>query len=86
MFRAQMPRIHELRDLIADPASADAYFQNFDENVRESPHHVKEIYLRREKELQGLDPDSWKSLKSEASQYWYVKTRVVEVGNSYSTF
>jgi hypothetical protein len=64
-----MPRIYELRDLIDDPASPDAYFQNFEENVRESPHHVQEVYLRRERELQGLDPDSWKSLKSEASPY-----------------
>ena len=73
MFRTQMPRIYELRDLIADPASPDAYFQNFDENVRKSPHHVNEIYLRREKELRGLDPDSWKFLKSEASPYLVCK-------------
>jgi len=69
MFRMQMPRIYELRDLIADPTSPDAYFQNFDQNVQDSPHHVAQIYLRWERELRGLDSDAWEFLKSEASPY-----------------
>ncbi len=69
MFRKQMPRLYELRDLIDDPRSPDAYFQNFDNNVRDSPHHVKQIYLRWERELQGLDSEAWEFLKTEASPY-----------------
>jgi hypothetical protein len=67
MFRTQMPRIYELRDLIDDPNSPDAYFQNFDRIVHDSPHHVRPIYLSWEKELRGLDPDAWEFLKTEAS-------------------
>jgi hypothetical protein len=69
MFRKQMPQLYELRDLIHDPRSPDAYFQNFDNNVRDSPHHVLQIYLRWEKELRGLDSDAWEFLKGEARPY-----------------
>jgi len=73
MFRTQMPRIYELRDLIPDPRSPDAYFQNFDENVQD--FHVRQIYARWETELQGLDEDAWEFLKCEASPYLIHKDR-----------
>jgi len=68
MFRARFPRIYELRDLTADPASPDAYFQNFDNNVEDSPH-VRQIYDGWERVLQGLDNDAWEFLKTEAAPY-----------------
>lgn len=74
MFRTQLPRIYELRDLIADPTSPDAYFQNFDNNVQDSLH-VRQIYVRWEKDLQGLDDDAWEFLKREASPYLIHKDR-----------
>jgi len=74
MFRTQLPRIYELRDLIADPTSPDAYFQNFDSNVQDSLH-VRQIYVHWEKDLQGLDDDAWEFLKSEASPYSIHKDR-----------
>lgn len=51
------------------------YFQNFERHVRESPHHVEPIYLRWEKELQGLDSNAWEFLKGEASPYLVHKDR-----------
>lgn len=75
MFRMQMPRLHELRDLISDPNSLDAYFQNFEKNVQGSPRHVKKIYLSWENELNGLDGNAWELLKSEASSYLIRKDR-----------
>src|ERR1035441_7714503 len=30
MFRSHLPRLYELRDLIPDPDSPDAYFQDFE--------------------------------------------------------
>ena len=54
MFRAELHRIFELRDQITDPTAPDAYFQNFDTYVQESPH-VRQVYARWENELQGLD-------------------------------
>jgi hypothetical protein len=74
MSRTQLPRIYELRDLTADPTSPDAYFQNFDEYVQDSLH-VRQIYARWEKDLQGLDHDAWEFLKSEASPYLMHKDR-----------
>lgn len=59
--------MYELKDLITDPSSPSAYFQNFEKNLQESPHHVLQIYLRWEKEMQGLDDDAWRFLRNEAS-------------------
>lgn len=61
VFRTRLPRIYELRDLIADPTSPDAYFQNFDSNVKDSKH-VRGIYDRLEKALQGLEENAWEFL------------------------
>lgn len=68
MFRTELPRLYELKDCIADPASPDAYFQNFDHNLAGS-EHIKDVYLRRERALQRLDDDAWKHLKGEASRF-----------------
>ena len=68
MLRMQLPRVYELRDLISDPTSPDAYFHNFDKYVPDSVH-ARAIYDRLERDLQGLDGDAWEFLKSEASPY-----------------
>lgn len=44
-FRTELRRIYELRDLITDQDSPNAYFPNFEERLQESPHHVMQIYL-----------------------------------------
>ncbi len=69
MFRTQLPRLYELRDLIGDPMSPNAYFRDFEDHLRSSPHHVLPNYLRWEKQLQGLDSNAWKFLKSEVRPY-----------------
>jgi hypothetical protein len=74
VFRTVLPRIYELRDLITDPTSPEAYFQNFESNF-DSSFHIREIYDRWEVELQGLDGDAWEFLKSEASPYLMHKDR-----------
>jgi hypothetical protein len=65
VFRAEFPRLYELRDCIRDPASANAYFQQFDETLAKSAH-VKEVYSRWERMLERLDVQAWEHLKSEA--------------------
>jgi hypothetical protein len=67
MFRAELPRLYELRDLIADPSSKNAYFQNFEDRLRDSPHHVMRIYSDWEKDLDAMDDTAWLSLKTEAA-------------------
>lgn len=68
MFRVELPRLYELKDCIADPSSPDAYFKNFDHNLASS-EHIKDVYLRRERALQGLDAAAWKHLKGEAGRF-----------------
>jgi hypothetical protein len=65
MFRAELPRLYELKDCIADESSPEAYFHDFDQNLARSGH-VKDIYLRYERDLQGLDDNAWEHLKGEA--------------------
>ena len=68
MFRQEMPRVYELRDLITDPSKPCAYFQDFDDSIRDEPSK-KRIWLAREREFQRLDPESWQFLKNEALPY-----------------
>jgi len=65
VFRTELPRLYELKDCIADPSCSDAYFRDFDQNLASSAH-TKDLYLRQERALQGLDSTAWKHLKAEA--------------------
>lgn len=64
-FRREFPRLYELRDCIEDPESPDAYFQNFEETLRDSGN-AYELYLQLEEALQALDETAWRYLKEEA--------------------
>ena len=68
MYRKKLPRVYELRDLIEDPTSPSAYFQDFDNSIRDESTK-KRAWLAREDELQGLDLTSWEFLKNEALPY-----------------
>jgi hypothetical protein len=63
MFHKEFPRVYELRELIEDPSVQSAYFQDFENSIRSEPEK-KEAWLAWEQELQGLDAESWKFLKS----------------------
>ena len=68
MYRIELQRVYELRDLIEDSASPNAYFQDFDNSIG-GDSTKKQVWLAREKELQGLDLTSWDFLKNEALPY-----------------
>jgi hypothetical protein len=68
MFRNQFQRLYELRDLVEDPTSPNAYFQNFDE-LLESSEQVMSVYARWEHVLQVLNADAWEMLKFEAAPH-----------------
>lgn len=68
MFRAEFPRLYELKDSVKDPKSPNAYFQDFDEKLANSVH-VREVYLRTERALQELETVAWEHLKNEAIPY-----------------
>jgi hypothetical protein len=67
MFRIQLPRLYELRDLIADRTSPDAYFHDFETLLQDDL--ARAVFIRWEEKLQLLDAHAWKALKDEASQY-----------------
>jgi hypothetical protein len=68
MSRAEMPRVYELCDLIADRLSPSSYFQDFDRSVVSYPEK-KRVWLAREREFQRLDNADWEFLKNEARLY-----------------
>jgi hypothetical protein len=69
MFRAQLPRLYQLRDLIADLASPDAYFPaDFETRLQVEPSPLS-VFACWENKLQFLDEESWKVLKNEAAPY-----------------
>lgn len=68
MFSALLPRTYELRGLINDPTSTEAYFQDFENHFQSSPH-LRHQLLRLENEFQELDQVAWAFLRNEASQY-----------------
>jgi hypothetical protein len=68
MSRAEMPRVYELCDLIADRSSPSSYFQDFDRSVA-SEAEKKRVWLAREREFQRLDDAAWGFLKNEALPY-----------------
>jgi Protein of unknown function (DUF2442) len=66
VFRSQLPRFYELKDL-SDPSNKDAYFQNFEDHLQDET--CFRTFVRWEENLQGLDAAAWTSLKSKACTY-----------------
>lgn len=64
MYRNELPRIYELRDLLPNPLPATAYFQNLDKLLAEFPPKLRQ-FRELENLLQCLDLPAWRFLKSE---------------------
>jgi hypothetical protein len=64
MYRKELPRIYELRDLIPTPAPPGAYFRDFDKRLTDCPQALKQ-FRDIETDLQGLDFAAWTYLKGE---------------------
>jgi hypothetical protein len=64
MYRKQLPRVYEIRDMAQSPPSAEAYFSDFDNKLTESPVRLKH-FRDIEAELQGLDASAWSYLKAQ---------------------
>jgi len=68
MSRFELPRVHQLIDLIDERAHLDSYFQNFEHSIKEGVEK-RSVWLAREKELQRLDREAWDFLKNEVFPY-----------------
>jgi hypothetical protein len=66
VYRGELPRIFELRDLVQHSSSRDAYFQNFEKSLSEIPQKLQQ-FRDIERDLQGLDAEAWAFLKSEVA-------------------
>ena len=66
MYRSELPRIYELRDLLPNQLPLTAYFQNLDKRLSECPQKLRQ-YRDLERDLAGLDADAWEFLKAEVN-------------------
>jgi hypothetical protein len=66
VYRSELSRIYELRDLLPDPLPPSAYFQNLDKSLAEIPQKLQQ-FRELEKDLQGLDASAWLFLKAEVA-------------------
>jgi len=63
MYRDELPRVFELRDLLPTPLPSAAYFQKFEQSILDEP--VKRKHFRHiEADLQQLDLAAWCYLKT----------------------
>jgi hypothetical protein len=66
MYRRELPRVFELHDLVMPSSSPGAYFRNFEKSLSEVRQKLKQ-FRDIEADLQGLDANAWKFLKSEVA-------------------
>jgi hypothetical protein len=64
VYRRELPRVYELRDLLPNPPPPGAYFRNLDKSLAEIPQKLRQ-FRDLERTLQGLDARAWNFLKSE---------------------
>jgi hypothetical protein len=64
MYRNQLPRIYELRDMLPNPLPRHAYFRDLDSTLATIPQKLKQ-FCDVESGLQGLDTAAWIYLKAE---------------------
>lgn len=67
MHRKKLQRIYELWDLLQNPGSSHAYFQDFDHSIATQSVKRKH-FIDIESDLQGLDPDAWNQLKGKVAR------------------
>jgi hypothetical protein len=73
MYRKQLPRVYELRDMAQSPPSPEAYFSDFDNKLQESSVRLKH-FRDIEAELQGIDAPAWSYLKAQLAQLLAVRS------------
>jgi hypothetical protein len=72
LYRKELPRIYELRDLLPNPFPSGAYFHNLDKSLAEWPQKRKQ-FRDIESDLQGLDWEAWAYLKTAVAPLLTVK-------------
>lgn len=65
-FRERLSRVYELKDMVADPAHPDAYFQDFEDGLAEYKSKLN-AFLKLERQLAVLDAEAWSDLRGRAA-------------------
>ena len=65
LFRSQLPRFYELKDLLTDLCHPDAYFRDFEDRLQDRSCFA--TFALWERDLQSTDPIDWEDLKSRAA-------------------
>jgi len=73
MYRKELARVYELRDMAQNPPSPDAYFSDFDNKLMESRARLKH-FRDIETELQALDTAAWDYLKEQLAPLLTVRS------------
>ena len=74
MYRATLPRIYELKDLLRDPEAPKSFFKAFDCRLGIS-NQIMQAFVEREAELQQLNPISWNVIKEKAKPLLEIKDK-----------
>jgi hypothetical protein len=74
VYRQELPRVFELRDLAQNSSSPNAYFQNFEKSLAEIPQKLRQ-FRDIERDLQGLDVNAWVFLRDELAPLLAAKDR-----------
>lgn len=72
--RKEFPRVYELKDLIKDHNVPTAYFQDFENSIKNDPagNIKKGVFFRYELAFQSLDIKAWKFLKNKIKKKNYL--------------
>jgi hypothetical protein len=73
MYRKELRRVYELRDMAQIHPSPEGYFSDFDNKLKESPVRLKH-FRDIEAELQGLDAAAWNDLRARVSPLLALRT------------
>jgi hypothetical protein len=73
-FREMLPRIYELKKMLADPSHPDAYFQDFEDGLEKYKSKLN-AFVKLERQLAVLDDEGWRDLKDRAALHLVSQTR-----------
>lgn len=68
VLRRELPRVFALKDTLSAPTNPHAYFQNFEESLRENSQKLA-AFRKIEDVLSALDADAWNTLRDTASAH-----------------
>lgn len=73
-FGEVLPRVYELKNMLADASHPDAYFQDFEDGLEKYKSKLN-AFVKLERQLAVLDDEGWRDLKERAALHLVSQTR-----------